>query len=53
MSRLKNIYRFHLIFKGVSPSKLNSFCRQVLGTEDWVEPGVRLIPDVDPQNLLS
>jgi primosomal protein N' (replication factor Y) len=53
LSRIKNLYRFHLIFKGVSPSKLNSFCRQVLGTEDWVDTGVRLIPDVDPQNLLS
>lgn len=52
LSRLKNQFRFHLLVKCPQAQILNKFCRQVLGTEDWIESGVKISVDMDPMNLL-
>lgn len=52
LSRLKNQFRYHLLVKCPQAQLLNKFCRQVLGTEDWIESGVKISVDMDPMNLL-
>ena len=52
LSRLKGQFRYHLLLKGPGAAEINSFIRQVLGDQDWVNSGVRISVDIDPMNLL-
>lgn len=52
LAKLRGQFRFHLLIKGNQASVMNSFARQTLGDEDWLPPGVRILVDVDPINLL-
>lgn len=52
MAKLRGLFRYHLLIKAPSPVLLNSFCRQLLGNEDWVPSGVKILVDIDPMSLL-
>lgn len=52
LAKLRNQFRFHVLFKCEKAQILNLFLRQLMGDERWVEPGVRLITDIDPLHLL-
>lgn len=52
LSRLRNQFRHHLLIKAPQASVVTNFCKQVLGTEDWIPNGVKISVDVDPMNLL-
>jgi primosomal protein N' (replication factor Y) len=50
--KLRNKYRFHVMVKCDSAQKLNHFCRQLLGDEDWVPSGTKVQVDIDPFAML-
>jgi primosomal protein N' (replication factor Y) len=52
MAKLRGKYRYHVLLKSKDTGLLNSFYRRVLGDESWLVAGVRMIPDVDPLQLL-
>jgi primosomal protein N' (replication factor Y) len=52
LSKLRNQFRFQILIKGTRPDLLNAFARQILGQEDWVPAGARILVDVDPLHLL-
>lgn len=52
LSRLRNQYRFQVLLKGARADILNMFARQIVGDEDWVPAGARVLVDVDPIHLL-
>lgn len=52
LSRIRGQYRFYILLKGLDSKNLNKFCRHVLGNEDWVTAGVRILVDIDPLHLL-
>lgn len=52
IAKLRGQFRYHLLLKGDQQRVLNGFTRQVVGREDWLPPGVRLLIDVDPVHLL-
>ncbi|MFP5520227.1 MAG: primosomal protein N', partial [Bdellovibrionia bacterium] len=52
LAKLRNQFRFHVLIKAPNAQLLNTFCRQALGTEDWIVAGVKISVDVDPMNLL-
>ena len=52
LARLRNQFRYHFLIKAPDPRALNSFCRTVMGDEDWIPSGIKISVDVDPMNLL-
>jgi len=50
--KLRNKFRYHVMVKCDSAQKLNHFCRQLLGEEDWVPPGTKVQVDIDPFAML-
>lgn len=52
LAKLRGQFRFHLLLKGPQAAVINTFARQVLGEEEWLPTGVRILIDVDPMNLL-
>jgi primosomal protein N' (replication factor Y) len=52
LAKLRGMFRFHLLLKGPQASVINSFARQTIGNEDWMQNGIRILIDVDPMNLL-
>lgn len=50
--KLRNRYRFQVVVKGENSTKLNQFCRQVLGDLDWVPAGTKVQVDIDPFAML-
>lgn len=52
LAKLRGQYRYHLLIKTTSSQELNSFCQQLLGQEDWVTAGTRILVDIDPLHLL-
>jgi len=52
LAKLRGQFRFHLLLKGPNASVINAFARQTMGNEDWVPPGIKILLDVDPMNLL-
>lgn len=48
LSKLRGKFRFQVIVKCDSSQKLNSFCRQLLGTLDWTPKGTKVQVDIDP-----
>lgn len=52
LSRLRNQYRFQVLMKGPRADILNTFARQVIGDEEWIPSGARVLVDVDPIHLL-
>lgn len=52
LARLRNQFRYHFLVKASDSRVMNTFCRTILGDEDWIPAGVRISVDVDPMNLL-
>ncbi len=52
MAKLKNQYRYYILFKCSHKAVLNRFVRQLLGDESWIPPKCRIIVDIDPLQLL-
>lgn len=52
IAKLRNQFRYHLLFKCAQPKMLNQFIRSTLGDSKWIESQVKVMVDIDPQNLL-
>lgn len=52
LSKLRGQFRFHLLIKSSQNSSVNSFSRQLLGNQDWIPSGIRILIDIDPMSLL-
>lgn len=50
--KLRNQFRYQVLFKGPQAKLLNVFTRQTLGNQDWLETGTRIVVDVDPITML-
>ena len=52
LAKLRNQFRYHLIFKHPQSQLLNQFITTLLGDESWIEKQVKVVVDIDPMNLL-
>lgn len=52
IAKLRNQFRYHLLFKCPQPKMLNQFVRRVMGDSKWIPAQVKVLVDVDPLNLL-
>ncbi len=52
MAKLRNQFRYHIIFKHPNSQLLNQFITLVLSDESWVPNQVKVLVDIDPINLL-
>ncbi|MGZ3770663.1 MAG: replication restart helicase PriA [Bdellovibrio sp.] len=52
LSKLRGQFRFHLLIKSSQNSAVNTFSRQLVGNQDWIPSGVRILIDIDPMSLL-
>ena len=50
--KLRNQHRYQVLLKGPQAKNLNQLTRQILGSQDWVEKGTRILVDVDPIAML-
>lgn len=52
LSKLRGQFRFHLLIKASQNSAVNNFSRQLLGNQDWIPSGIKILIDIDPMSLL-
>jgi primosomal protein N' (replication factor Y) len=52
LAKLRGQFRYHLLVKSPQGSLTNPFSRQLLGDQEWVPSGVKIVIDIDPMNLL-
>ncbi|MFM6930270.1 MAG: primosomal protein N' [Bdellovibrio sp.] len=52
LAKLRGQFRYHLLIKSAQASLANPFSRQLLGDQEWVPSGVKILIDIDPMNLL-
>lgn len=52
LARLRNQFRYHFLIKATDARSMNTFCRTLLGDEEWIPAGIKISVDVDPMNLL-
>jgi len=52
LAKLRGQFRFHLLLKTSHPQAANPFARQLLGDQDWLPSGVKILVDIDPMSLL-
>lgn len=52
LSKLRGQFRYHLLIKTTQAAAANPFSRQLLGDQEWVPPGVKILIDIDPMSLL-
>ncbi len=52
LAKLRNQFRYHIIFKHKQSQLLNQFVALVVGDESWIETQVKVVVDIDPMNLL-
>lgn len=52
LAKLRGQFRYHLLVKASSAQIANSFSRQILGNEDWLPAGTKILVDIDPMSLL-
>lgn len=52
LAKLRNQFRYHLIFKHAQSQLLNQFVALIIGDESWIESQVKVVVDIDPMNLL-
>jgi primosomal protein N' (replication factor Y) len=52
LAKIRGQFRYHLLLKGPDSKTLNKFCRHILGLEEWLPSGVRILLDIDPLHLL-
>ncbi|MEN0058889.1 MAG: primosomal protein N' [Bdellovibrio sp.] len=52
LAKLRGQFRFHLLIKASQASVANPFAKQLLGDQEWVPSGVKILIDIDPMSLL-
>ncbi|WP_413292219.1 primosomal protein N' [Bdellovibrio sp. HCB185ZH] len=52
LAKLRGQFRYHLLVKSSQGALTNPFSRQLLGDQEWVPSGVKIVVDIDPMNLL-
>ncbi|MEK2647182.1 replication restart helicase PriA [Bdellovibrio sp. BCCA] len=52
LSKLRGQFRFHLLIKTTQVAAANPFSRQLLGDQEWVPSGIKILIDIDPMSLL-
>jgi len=52
LSKLRGQFRFHLLVKSAQAAAANPFSRQLLGDQEWVPSGIKILIDIDPMSLL-
>lgn len=52
LSKLRGQFRYHLLVKSAQLAAVNPFSRQLLGDQDWVPSGIKILIDIDPMSLL-
>lgn len=52
MARLRGKYRYQCLLKSPDASLLNSFCRRLMSDGKWIPNGVKVVVDIDPQNMM-
>lgn len=52
LSKLRGQFRFHLLVKSTQVAAVNPFSRQLLGDQEWVPSGIKILIDIDPMSLL-
>lgn len=52
LSKLRGQFRYHLLIKSAHIAAVNPFSRQLLGDQEWVPSGVKILIDIDPMSLL-
>lgn len=52
LAKLRGQFRYHLLLKTTQAPMANPFCRQLLGDQEWLPAGVRILVDIDPMSLL-
>ncbi|WP_415061698.1 primosomal protein N' [Bdellovibrio sp.] len=52
LSKLRGQFRYHLLIKTAQASAANPFSRQLLGDQEWVPSGIKILIDIDPMSLL-
>lgn len=52
LAKLRGQFRYHLLIKSAQASAANPFSRQLLGDQEWVPSGVKIMIDIDPMSLL-
>lgn len=52
LSKLRGQFRFHLLVKSTQTAAANPFSRQLLGDQEWVPSGIKILIDIDPMSLL-
>lgn len=50
--KLRGKFRYHVMVKCDLAPRLNHFCRQLLGSEDWIPAGTKVQVDIDPFAML-
>lgn len=52
LSKLRGQFRFHLLLKAPNNGVVNPFARQLLGDQEWLPTGIKILIDIDPMSLL-
>ncbi len=52
LSKLRGQFRYHLLIKTAQASAANPFSRQLMGDQDWIPSGIKILIDIDPMSLL-
>ena len=52
LAKLRGQFRYHLLLKTNQGSVANPFARQLLGDQEWIPSGIKILVDIDPMNLL-
>lgn len=52
LSKLRGQFRYHLLIKSTQAAAANPFSRQLLGDQEWVPSGIKILIDIDPMSLL-
>lgn len=52
LSKLRGQFRFHLLIKASQAAAANPFARQLMGDQEWIPSGVKILIDIDPMSLL-
>ncbi|XGC80751.1 primosomal protein N' [Bdellovibrio bacteriovorus] len=52
LSKLRGQFRYHLLVKSTQGNAANPFSRQLLGDQDWIPSGIKILIDIDPMSLL-
>lgn len=52
LAKLRGQFRFHLLLKSSHHQAANPFAKQLLGDQEWLPPGAKILVDIDPMSLL-